>query len=505
MHTRKIQKLEMVDICKEFPGVIANNHVNLAVESGRILALLGENGAGKTTLMNILYGMYRPDSGDIRINGECVFIRNPLDAIKLGIGMVHQHYMLVARHTVAENVALGLRDVPFFSPVKSIEKRLHEFSEMYGLKVNPGARVWQLSAGEQQRVEIVKALFRGAEVLILDEPTSVLTPQEAKELFAILRKMTEAGHSVIFITHKLEEVMAISTDVMALRQGQVVGNVKTSQTGKAELARMMVGREISFTYNKKELQPGTLILDVNGLVVRNDRDMRAVKGVSFTLYKNEIFGIAGVSGNGQKELVEAVTGLRKIEAGNVLIEDKDIANLSPKMISRSGVSHVPEERMRFGIAPSLMVYENTVLKDYDRVPFSKSYILNFFHIKNYAKKLMETFTVSASSINVPIKHLSGGNIQKLILGREISGKASLIVASHPTYGLDIGATECIRELLLKKREEGAAILLVSEDLDELCALSDRIAVMFEGEFMGIIPAKEVNREEVGLMMAGVKQ
>ncbi len=495
----------MVDICKKFPGVVANNHVNLTVESGRILALLGENGAGKTTLMNILYGMYQPDSGNIRVNGECVFIRNPLDAIKLGIGMVHQHYMLVARHTVAENVALGLRDVPFFSPVKSIEKRLHEFGEMYGLKVNPGARIWQLSAGEQQRVEIVKALFRGAEVLILDEPTSVLTPQEAKELFAILRKMTEAGHSVIFITHKLEEVMAISTDVMALRQGQVVGNVKTSQTGKAELARMMVGREISFKYNKKELQPGTLILDVHGLMVRNDRDMCAVKGVSFTVYKNEIFGIAGVSGNGQKELVEAVTGLRRIEEGNVLIEGKNIANLSPKMISRSGVSHVPEERMRFGIAPSLMVYENTVLKDYDRVPFSKSYILNYFHIKNYAKKLIEKFTVSASSVNVPIKHLSGGNIQKLILGREITGNVNLIVASHPTYGLDIGATGSIRDLLLMKREEGAAILLVSEDLDELCALSDKIAVMFEGKFMGIIPANEVNREEVGLMMAGVKR
>lgn len=495
----------MVNICKEFPGVIANNHVNLAVESGRILALLGENGAGKTTLMNILYGMYQPDSGDIRINGECVFIRNPLDAIKLGIGMVHQHYMLVARHTVAENVALGLRDVPFFSPVKAIEKRLHEFGERYGLKVNPGAKIWQLSAGEQQRVEIVKALFRGADVLILDEPTSVLTPQEAKELFAILRKMTAAGHSVIFITHKLEEVMAISTDIMALRQGQVVGNVKTSQTGKAELARMMVGREISFKCDKKERLPGPQILGVNGLVVRNDRDMLAVRGISFTVYKNEIFGIAGVSGNGQRELVEAVTGLRKIEEGNVVIEGKDVANLSPKMISRSGVSHVPEERMRFGIAPSLMVYENTVLKDYDRVPFSKSYILNYFHIKNYAKKLIEKFTVSASSVNVPIKNLSGGNIQKLILGREITGNVNLIVASHPTYGLDIGATESIRELLLMKREEGAAILLVSEDLDELCALSDRIAVMFEGKFMGIISAKDVNREEIGLMMAGVKR
>ena len=495
----------MIDICKEFPGVIANNHINLTIESGLVLALLGENGAGKTTLMNILYGIYQPDSGEIRINDTKVSIKNSHDSIKSGIGMVHQHFMLIARHTVAENVALGLRDAPFFSPTKTVEKRLHEFSEEYGLKVDPNARIWQLSAGEQQRVEIIKALFRGADLLILDEPTSVLTPQEAKELFAILEKMAEDGHSIIVITHKLEEVMAISTDVEVLRRGQVVGNIKTDETNKEELARMMVGREIVFHFDKREMPHGAEVLEVNNIVVRNDRGLIAVKGLSFKISKNEIFGIAGVSGNGQRELVEAVTGLRNIEKGSILIEGKDVANLSPKLVSKSGVSHVPEERMRFGIVPNLVVYENAVLKNYDKPPFSKSYILNFLQIKNYAKKLIKEFNVSASSVNVPIKHLSGGNIQKLILGREISGNSNLVVAAHPTYGLDIGATEYIREQLLKKREEGAAILLVSEDLEEILELSDTIAVIFEGEFVGIISAEDVNMEDVGLMMAGSKK
>ena len=502
---KKIELLEMKGIYKKFPGVIANDNVNLEVKGGEIHALLGENGAGKTTLMNILYGIYQPDGGEIYINGKKVNIRSPRDAIELGIGMVHQHFMLIPTHTVAENICLGFKEAPFFYPTRVIEERIHDFTDRYGLKINPKAKIWQLSAGEQQRVEIIKTLLRGASLLILDEPTSVLTPQETKELFTILKKLVEEGHSVIFITHKLEEVMEISDRVTVLRKGKVVATVRTKDTNKKELARMMVGREVIFKLEREKIERGEEVLKVKDLFVENDRGLMAIKGVSFSVHKNEIFGIAGVAGNGQRELVEAITGLRKVKRGKIEILNVDVTNSSPKRIGDIGVAHIPEERIRFGIVPNLSVYENAVLRDYYHEPFSKGLFLNHHYIKEHSKKLVKEFSIDTPSIDTPVKLLSGGNIQKLILAREISTKSNLIIAAHPTYGLDVAATEYIRKLLLKKREEGAAILLVSEDLEEIFELSDRIAVIFEGKFMGIVPREKANLQDIGLMMAGSKR
>lgn len=501
---RKINLLEMRGIYKKFPGVIANNNINFTVRGGEIHALLGENGAGKTTLMNILYGIYHPDSGEIYTNGEKVSIRSPRDAIEVGIGMVHQHFMLIPTHTVAENIALGFKEVPFLYPTKVVEERIRDFTEKYGLKINPKAKIWQLSAGEQQRVEIVKALFREASLLILDEPTSVLTPKETEELFLILKKLGEEGHSVIFITHKLEEVMDISDRVTVLRKGKVIATVNTCDTNKKELAKMMVGREVIFQLEREKVEKGEKVLEVKELSVENDRGLMAVKKISFDVHKHEIFGIAGVSGNGQRELVEAITGLRKAKSGKVKILGVDVTNTSPKTIGDVGVAHIPEERIRFGIVPNLTVYENVVLRDYYHEPFSSGIFLNYPYIKNYSEKIVKEFSIDTPSIETPVKLLSGGNIQKLILAREISTKSNLIIAAHPTYGLDVAATEYIRKLLLKKREEGAAILLVSEDLEEIFELSDRISVMFEGEFMGILPREKANLQDIGLMMAGSK-
>jgi len=501
---KKIELLEMKNIYKKFPGVIANDNINLTVKGGEIHALLGENGAGKTTLMNILYGIYQPDRGEVYINGEKTTIKSPRDAIELAIGMVHQHFMLIPTHTVAENISLGFKEAPFLYPTRVIEERIRDFTDKYGLKINPKAKIWQLSAGEQQRVEIIKTLFRGASLLILDEPTSVLTPQETEELFSILKRLVEEKHSVIFITHKLEEVMEVSDRVTVLRKGKVVTTVKTKDTSKKELARMMVGREVIFKLEREKLKKGEKVLEVKNLSVENDRGLMAVKEVSFSVHKNEIFGIAGVAGNGQRELVEAITGLRRVKDGKVEILNVDVTNSSPKRIGDIGVAHIPEERIRFGIVPNLSVYENVVLRDYYHEPFSKGSFLNYPYIKEHSKKLVKEFSIDTPSIETSVKLLSGGNIQKLILAREISTKSNLIIAAHPTYGLDVAATEYIRKLLLKKREEGAAILLVSEDLEEVFELSDRIAVMFEGKFMGIIPREKTNLQDIGLMMAGSK-
>ncbi|MBN2551641.1 MAG: ABC transporter ATP-binding protein [Spirochaetales bacterium] len=500
----KIDVLEMVDISKSFHTTRANHRVNLRIAAGEILGLLGENGAGKTTLMNILYGLILPDSGEIRINGHTVRIDNPRDAIELGIGMVHQHFMLIENHTVAENIALGLSDAPFLSPSRNVARRLVQFGRRFGLKINPQERIWQLSAGEQQRVEIVKALVKGADLLILDEPTSVLTPQETEELFAILRRMTAEGHSVIFISHKLEEILSICHRVLVLRKGEVAGKAETRDVDKRELARMMVGREIIFRLERSALQRGELVLDVRDLVVPGDRQQLAVRGVGFQVFRNEILGIAGVSGNGQRELVEAVTGLRRSSGGEVLLGGQNITNASARVVASRGISHVPEERIRFGIVPNLFVYENSVLKQHRKRLFSRVLFLNFGSIRRYASDIIESFNVSVPTIDTPVKNLSGGNIQKLILGREISGQPALLVAAHPTYGLDVGATEYIRRQLLARREEGLAVLLVSEDLEEIFELCDRIAVMYEGRFMGIVPTARATMEEIGLMMAGSK-
>ncbi len=499
---RGINDLEMVDISKSFPNVKANDSVNISIKSGEILGLLGENGAGKTTLMNILYGLYQPDSGYIKINGEKVSFSSPADAIRAGIGMVHQHFMLVQNHTVAENIALGLAETPFVFPLRYVKKRIKEYAGLYNLNVNPDAYIWQLSAGEQQRVEILKALFRGADLLILDEPTSVLTPGEAEELFVVLKRMVEDGHSVIFISHKLEEILGICDRVTVLRNGRVSGNRRVEGVTKAELARMMVGRDILFELERKEINRGKPILEAKNIFVMGDRGFLTVRGISFCIYEGEIFGIAGVSGNGQQELVEAITGLRRVKRGRIVSGENDITNKSPHHIGSLGIGHVPEERIKYGVAPNLSVYENAILKQHTNRRFGKFFFLDFDTVKKHARYIVERFEIKTPSVEVPVKNLSGGNIQKLILGREISSNPHLLIAAHPTYGLDVGATEYIRREILSLREHGVAVLLISEDLEELFELSDRIAVIFKGEFMGVLRREEFDVERVGLMMTG---
>jgi len=497
-----MEHLEMVDISKSFHGIPANRNICLNVKSGEVLGLLGENGAGKTTLMNILYGLYRPDSGEIRIDGKRVRINSPVESIRIGIGMVHQHFMLVQNHTVVENIALGYEKAPLFFPQKKIKDAIVRFSEKFNFNIDPTKYVWQLSAGEQQRVEIIKALFYGADLLILDEPTSVLTPQEARDLFAILKDMKAAGHQIIIISHKLDEIMDLCDRVTVLRKGNIVGNANTAEVDKKSLARMMVGREVIFEITREKMPRSKNVLRVENLRVNGDKGFPVVNGLSFEIFGNEIFGIAGVSGNGQRELVEAITGLRKIEAGKIISKEVDITNQSPRKIYNCGISHVPEERIKFGIAPGLCLYENAVLKQHHRKKFSSRVFLTYHKIKEHAKHIVGSFQVLTPSIHVQTKNLSGGNIQKLILGREICENPSLLVASHPTYGLDVGATEYLRKQLLDRRKEGGAVLLVSEDLEEIFELCDRIAVMFKGEFMGILDSEDPRLCDIGLMMAG---
>ncbi len=492
----------MVDISKAFNGIPANDRIRLSVGSGEILGLLGENGAGKTTLMNILYGLYQPDSGDIRINGEPVKIRSPLESIQLGIGMVHQHFMLIQNHTAGENIALGYKQTPFFFPQKKINDSIVHFSRKFNLVIDPQKKVWQLSAGEQQRIEIIKTLFNGADLLILDEPTSVLTPQEIKDLFVILEKMKAEGHLIILISHKLDEIMMLCDRVTVLSKGKVVGNADTKDVDKKTLARMMIGRDVLFNIEKEEMPKSREVLKVSHLCVVGDKGSPMVKDISFNIYQNEIFGIAGVSGNGQRELVEAITGLRKSGTGSVHINGRDITNVSPRVAYDSGISHVPEERIKFGIAPGLYLYENAILKQHHLDKYTKHKFLAYKSVKNHASRLVKTFQIMAPSIQVQTKNLSGGNIQKLILGREISESPPLLVASHPTYGLDVGATEYLRKQLLKRRKEGGAVLLVSEDLEEIFELCDRIAVIFQGEFMGILNANDSRLADMGMMMTG---
>lgn len=495
----------MKDICKSFQGVHANKDINFEVSSGEILGLLGENGAGKTTLMNILYGIYQPDSGTILINGKPVRISNPVESINLGIGMIHQHFMLIQNHSVIENIALGYKDTPFFFPRKVLRQKIKAFSSQFDFQIDLDQKVWQLSAGEQQRVEIIKTLLNGADLLILDEPTSVLTPQQIKELIEILRRMKAAGHSVIFISHKLDEIMEICDRVTVLRKGRIVGDARTKETDKMGLARMMVGKDVDLTMDRQKLPRGDRVLSVRNIHVTGDKGLVAVKNVSFDLYKNEIFGVAGVAGNGQRELAEAITGIRPIDSGKVLINNRDITNLSPRQIYDNGVSHVPEERIRFGIAPGLFLYDNAILKQHHRKKFSKRYFLKYESVKRHTESIINEFRVDTHSIDNQIRNLSGGNIQKLILGREISEQPQLLVASHPTYGLDVGATQFLRKHLLKLCRQGSSVLLFSEDLDEIFELCDRVAVIFAGEFMGILETDDERINDIGLMMAGSKR
>ncbi|OHD70410.1 MAG: heme ABC transporter ATP-binding protein [Spirochaetes bacterium RBG_13_68_11] len=498
----RIDTLEMRGITKRFGATVANRDVGLTVKAGEVIGLLGENGAGKTTLMNVLYGLYAADAGEIHVNGRPVRFSSPRDAIRAGIGMVHQHFMLVQKHTVAENVALADERAPFFFPAARVAGTLAEFFRRYGLTVDPARRVWQLSAGEQQKVEIVKALLQGADVLILDEPTSVLTPAEAAELFAVVRRMCAEGHSVIFISHKLEEVLSICTRIVVLRRGAVAGEADPRAVDRASLAGMMVGREVLFSLERGAVAPGEVVLEVEDLRVPGDRGREAVSGISFTVRQGEIFGIAGVSGNGQRELVEVVTGLRRSSRGAVRLSGRDITNVSARVACDLGISHVPEERIRFGVVPNLLVFENAVLKQHRSRLFSRSVFLDYRAMRGRAADIVASHQVSTPSLEVPVKHLSGGNIQKLILGRETADEHALLVASHPTYGLDVGATEYVRRQLLALRERSKAVLLVSEDLEEIFELADRIGVMYGGRLVGIVDRERADLEEIGLWMAG---
>lgn len=505
LRERRVEQIEMRGIVKRFPGVLANDRIDFDVRAGEVHALLGENGAGKTTLMNILYGLYRADEGRILLNGRVVSINSPADAIRLGIGMIHQHFMLVPTLSVAENVALGLPSSrAFMLDLDLVRKRLAELSQTYGLQVDPAARVWQLSVGEQQRVEILKALYRGADLLILDEPTAVLTPQEVEELFVTLRRMAEDGHALIFISHKLHEVLSISDRVTVLRDGRVVETLDTSATTRDQLARLMVGREVLLRVDRPPVQLGEVRLSLEGIWAESDRGTPALRGVDLAVRAGEIFGIAGVSGNGQRELAEVIAGLREATRGRVRIDAIDVTGFSPSRLLEQGLSYIPEERMRDGVIRDFTVAENLILHDHGNKPYASGIFMNYGRIWERSDELIEAFEIKTPTRDTPVKNLSGGNIQKLILARELSRGPRVVVAAQPTRGLDIAATEYIHRLLVRQRSEGTATLLISEDLDEIRNLCNRIAVMYEGQIMGVVERDEATVEQLGLMMAGVR-
>jgi simple sugar transport system ATP-binding protein len=496
--------VEMRDIVKRFPGVLANDHVNLAVERGEIHALLGENGAGKSTLMNILSGLYHPDEGGILLHGRPVHFHSPRDAIQQGVGMVHQHFMLVPSQTVAENVFLGVRTTGFRLKTAQMAAAVTEISEKYGLPVDPHAKIWQLSVGEQQRVEIIKILFRGADVLILDEPTAVLTPQESESLFVTLRAMTAAGKTIIFISHKLEEVLAVAQRVTVLRGGRVAATASAQGMTKADLARLMVGRQVLFQLEKGPYQPGAVRLEMNQVEAQDDKGLPALRKITLHVHTGEILGIAGVAGNGQRELAEVACGLRPATGGTVAVDGHPLTHLSPLKMIRAGVAYVPEDRNATGSAPDLSISENMALKNYRLPKIGQGPLINLGAMASQARNLVKRFDVSTPSIETHARKLSGGNLQKVILAREISSQPQVLVAASPTRGLDIGATENVRRLLLDERDQGAAILLLSEDLDEIFALADRIAVIYEGQIMGQFLTQEADRATIGLLMAGAQ-
>ena len=502
----RIDSLEMHGITKRFPGVLANDRVDFDVKSGEVHALLGENGAGKSTLMKILYGLYHPDEGEILIDGKPVTIDSPNDSINLGIGMIHQHFMLVQTLTVAENVALGLPSSRGpLTDLDRVSKRILELADIYGLKIDPSAYIWQLSVGQQQRVEIIKALYRGAALLILDEPTAVLTPQEVDELFVIMHQMVKDGHALIFISHKLHEVVEISNRVSVLRDGRLMGTRPTSETTKQDLANWMVGREVGFAPDRGVVKRGEVRLKLEDVSCGSDRGTPGLRGVSLDVYSGEILGIAGVSGNGQRELAEAITGLRKVTEGKVHLEGEDVTNMLPAELTDRMLSYIPEERMKDGMIKDFTVAENMVLREHQNPPYSHFGFLNLREISQNSDKLIAKFQVKTPSHETLAKNLSGGNIQKVVIARELSRNPRVIIAAQPTRGLDIGATEYVRQQLIEQRVEGVAILLISEDLDEILALSDRIAVIYEGQIMDIVPRDEATPEKLGLLMAGVKE
>jgi ABC-type uncharacterized transport system ATPase subunit len=495
--------IEAKDITKQFPGVLANDHVNFDLHKGEIHALLGENGAGKTTLMNVLYGLYKPDSGQVWVDGKPIVIRSPKDSILAGIGMVHQHFMLIPVFTVAENIMLGDETVHNGTlDQKGVAKHVLELSHQYNLDVDPTALVGQLPVGVQQRVEIVKALYRNAKILILDEPTAVLTPQEADELFVIMRELTKRGVSIIFITHKLKEVLAVADRITVMRAGKVVGTTKPGETNEAKLAAMMVGREVILKVEKDAAKPGEEILKVDGLKARDARGLETVRGVSFHVCAGEVLGIAGVQGNGQTELVQALTGLRPMSGGTMWFSGKDMTGMSPRPITETGMAHIPEDRQRHGLVLAYSVADNMVLNTYYQPPFGVHGVLQPAAIDANARELIQEYDVRTPSPYVPVRKLSGGNQQKVIVARELSHPVKLLVANQPTRGLDVGSIEYIHKEIIIMRDRGVAVLLVSAELDEIMALSDRIAVMYRGQIVATVEAAKVTREQLGLWMAG---
>jgi len=493
--------VEMRGIVKRFPGVLANDRVDFELRHAEIHALLGENGAGKSTLMNVLAGLYRPDAGTILVKGSPVEFSSPRDAIRSGIGMVHQHFMLVPTQTVTENILLGLDKPRFRMRLPEYDRIVEELSVRFGLRVDPKAKIWQLSVGEQQRVELLKMLYRGADVLIMDEPTAVLAPKEIEGLVQTLHTMVQEGKSVIFISHKLHEVMTVSDRVTVLRKGRVTAaGLSARQTTRQELARQMVGRDVVFYLEKKAQQPGQVVLKVEDIHAENDKGFPALRGVSFEIHSGEIFGLAGVAGNGQRELAQVISGLRRCTQGTVVLGGEEICNRPVRYGIQRGLAYVPEDRTHEGTSPNLSVTDNVIMKKYRQEPISHGWMLDTSAAVRYAEDLKETYNIIVPTVDTPVRLLSGGNLQRVILAREISGRPALLVAVQPTRGLDVGAIEGVQRLLLTQREAGAAILLISEELEELIALSDRIAVIYEGKLMGEL--RESDLETIGLMMTG---
>ena len=497
--------VEMKDVVVRFPGVLANDHVNLTLKQGEIHALLGENGAGKSTLMNALAGLYKPASGVVKIYGETVSFNSPRDAIAKGIGMVHQHFMLVPTQTVTENILLGLNKPRFFVNLAEYDKKILALQDQFGLRVDPTVKIWQLSVGEQQRVEILKTLYRGANILILDEPTAVLAPQEIDELMNTMRSMVEQGKSIIFISHKLHEVTAVADRLTVLRKGVATAEgISVEGITREKLAELMVGRKVIFRVQKKQQQPGDVVLSVNGVSAENNKGLAALKKLSLQVRSGEILGIAGVAGNGQSELAEVITGLRPC-TGEITINGEEVSNHPPSKAINLGVAHIPEDRTGVGSAPNMTITENTIMKNYCDDPIGNGWSINFTCAHDYARGLKDKYDILAPNVRTMARKLSGGNLQKVILAREISAAPKMMVAMQPTRGLDVGAIEAIQRLLLEQRETGTAILLISEELEELLSLSDRIAVIYEGEIMGMVDAKDANINEIGLMMTGTRQ
>ncbi|MFO7342672.1 MAG: ABC transporter ATP-binding protein [Bacillaceae bacterium] len=497
--------IEMLNIRKVFGNLVANDDITFQLKKGEIHALLGENGAGKSTLMNVLFGLYQPDGGEIRVHGKPVKITDPNVANDLGIGMVHQHFMLVDTFTVTENIVLGKEPVHRGTiDIKSAREEILRLSKLYGLEVDPDAKIADISVGMQQRVEILKTLYRGADILIFDEPTAVLTPQEIAELMEIMKKLIGEGKSIILITHKLKEIMEVADRVTVIRRGKALKTLNVSETNPSELASLMVGRDVIFTTEKKPAEPKEEVLKIENLVVKDYRGVEKVKGLDLAVRRGEILGIAGVDGNGQTELIEAITGLRPVESGKIYLNGKDITNLPPRKITETGLGHIPQDRQKHGLVLSFSVGENIALQTYYKPPFSRRGFLKHKEIYRKAREIIEKYDVRTQSEYEPARSLSGGNQQKVIIGREMERDPDLLIASQPTRGLDVGAIEYIHRRLIEMRDSGKAVLLVSFELDEVMNVSDRIAVIFDGRILDIVDPKETNEEELGLLMAGHK-